>query len=293
MGSFCGSGGGGGGSTTTVNKTINKMPEYMEKGGEAIYEQAKPLAARGYEQYGGDRIAGFGPDTTQSFDMVRDASGAWTPSHEAARTATGQAMAPVSQADIDRYMSPYTEQVINPTLDQIHRQAGRETVSRHGSMGQRGSFQNDRRRIMDIQANEATNRVAAETAAKLRMGGFQQALQQANQERGMQMQGAGMYSQLAPQASQLGYQDAAAMAGIGQTQQAQEQQNLSLAEQDFLQQFYYPQEQLQWLQQILTASPYTTQQQSSSTGPAQPAPNYLAQTLGGVGALMGGYGMMK
>ena len=146
---------------------------------------------------------------------------------------------------------------------------------------------------MDIQANEATNRVAAETAAKLRMGGFQQALQQANQERGMQMQGAGMYSQLAPQASQLGYQDAAAMAGIGQTQQAQEQQNLSLAEQDFLQQFYYPQEQLQWLQQILTASPYTTQQQSSSTGPAQPAPNYLAQTLGGVGALMGGYGMMK
>ena len=62
--------------------------------------------------------------------------------------------------------------------------------------------------------------------------------------------------QLAPQAQQMGYADVAAMLGIGGQQQGQTQSEMDLSYNEFLRQFYFPQEQTNWLLGQLQGTPY-------------------------------------
>ena len=275
-----------------TSRQIQQIPAYMEKGGEELFKEAGPIARRDYPLYEGGRIAPFAPDTTTSFDMVRDASGSWRPAYEAAMGATGQGIAPIGAAEIAQYMNPYTESVINPTVERIMREAGIQTNVRHGEMAKRGSYLNeDRRAAIDALHSEGTNRVLAETIANLMYGGYNQALTAAQNQQQQRLRGATMYGQLAPLIQQLGYQGAAGYAGIGEQQQGMEQAGLNLRYSDFINQFRYPQEQLNWLISILGGTPYS---RSITTNAEEivPETNTLAQMLGGGGTLAGGLGML-
>jgi hypothetical protein len=104
------------------------------------------------------------------------------------------------------------------------------------------------------------------------------------------MQAGGMFSQYAPQVQQLGYQDAAALGGIGAQQENLTQQNLSLGYEDFLRQFYYPQEQLNFAGSLLQGIPYSSYQtQQTPQGTRNRAAGALGGALSGAGtgAMMG------
>ena len=107
-------------------------------------------------------------------------------------------------------------------------------------------------------------------------------------ERNRQLTGAGMYGQFAGQVPQLSYQDAAARAGVGAQLEGKTQQNLGLRYQDYLDQFYFPQEQQNWFLSQIGGAPYTTVQESAYPGPQ--GPNTFAQNLGAFGMAAGGLG---
>ena len=286
----------GGDSGTKVQnvttKQVTELPEYVKKGGEELFGQAKPLAAREYPAYTEPRLAGLTPDTQSSFQMVRDAAGTWKPLFEKAQATTEGAIAPVSSADIANYMNPYTQNVIDPLVARINREAQTATNIRHGELAKRGSYLNeDRTAAIDAMNAEATQRVLAEQIGQLMFGGFNQAQAAAQQGKEQQLRGATMFSTMAPQAQSLGFQGAAGMAGIGEAQQAMEQQGLNLQFEDFMRQFGYPQEQINWLISVLGGVPYSS---STTTAGQQvtPVPNAFAQGLGALGAGAGGIGLL-
>jgi hypothetical protein len=276
---------GGGGSKTV--ETQNKLPEWMDRGGEELFGHAQGAGFREFPLYGGDRIAGFSPDQMQGFDMVRDASGMWGPAMAQAMTFAGNAGTPVGEADIAQYMNPYTQNVIDNTVRQMQDNFSRENMARHDSMAQRGSYLNeDRREIIDAINRQTQGQAIGNVAGQLQHGAFTDALGQANITRNQQGQAAQMFGQFAPMISQLGYGDAAAMLDIGGQQQQQAQSNLDLGYQDFLNQFYYPQEQLNWMASILQGMPYSSTQ-SQPVG----SNNLGGQLLGG-GAMLGSAAIM-
>lgn len=272
-------------NTSSSSESQTQLPAWVQREGEQLFYQAKDVANRPYPLYNQPRIAGFTPDQQAGFEVTRGNVGSWSPAFHAAIMGTGQASAPVGAQDIDRYMNPYTQQVIDTTLGEMDRQHQRDTIGRHGAMAQRGSYLNeDRRAVIDNLARESTERVKAETAARLRSQGFQNALGQANVDRARMMQGAGQFQQLAPLRSQLGAMDAQQLQEIGQQQQAQQQDILSLDYDDFLRQFYYPQEQINYLQSALGATPYPTSQFTQQTQP-QGSDNTAGQIAGSVASL--------
>ena len=284
-------GGGGSKPQTVVQTSSTNIPAWMEKAGEAQYGQAKGLASEGFPQYGGQRLAEFGPDTLQGFEQARGNVGSWRGPFDQAMGLTQQSAAPVGDADLSRYMNPFTQNVLEPTISEMVRQHERDRIQRNATMSQRGSYLNeDRRMAMEQTAREGLARQVGMVGGGLQMQAFRDALGQANVERGRQQAAGGMFAQLAPQRAQLGYTDVAALSDIGAQQQGQTQQNLNLAYQDFLNQFYFPQEQQNWLASQLQSVPYSSQMQSSSTGPVG-TPNAFAQNMGGFGALLGGLGM--
>lgn len=280
-----GGGGGGGGETSTVNQTSTvKLPAYLEQGGQQIFDQSKPLANRQYPVYDQARLAGFNPDQLEAFQRTRENVGAWQPIYQQALASTAQSGQAVGQNDVNAYMNPYTQNVVDSTVAQINRQADMDKVNRNAQMAQRGSFLNeDRRAIIDNEAEANRNRVIGETVGALNLQGFNNAMNQGNIQRDRDARTASMYSQLAPQASALGYGDIGALMDIGGQQEAKEQQGLSLQYEDFLRQFYYPQEQQNWLTGILRGSPYGTSTQTSQTFP-NPGSNTAGNILGGASA---------
>jgi len=287
---------GGDDSGTSVqnvtSRQITELPEYVKKGGEETFAAAKPLSERAYPLYSEPRIAGFTPDTINSFQMVRDASGAWKPAFDAGMAATAAGATPVNEADIAAFMNPYTQAVIDPAVADIQRRANTDTILRNAKLAKRGSYlTEDRRAAIDSMNKEATDRTIANMVAQLKYGGYNQAVTAAQAGKEQKLKGAAMYSTLAPQAQSLALQGAAGVAGVGETQQAMEQQGLNLKYQDFLAQFGYPQEQINWLISVLGGVPYS---KDVTTAGQQivPVPNSFAQNLGATGAFAGGLGML-
>ena len=240
-----------------------KLPAYVEQGGEQLFDIAKQLGSQEYPTYPGQRIAQQTPDQLGAFDITRANVGAWQPQMEQAIGQTGAAAAPVGQADISQYMNPYTQSVIDPTVRELNRQNERDINQIHAGMASRGSYLNeDRREVIDQMSREGRDRNIADIVGRLNLQGFEGALGQANVQRNRNLAAGQQYAGEAAQVAQSGYGDAAALRDIGGQQQGQTQQNLSLAYDDFLRQFYYPQEQLNYITSVLRGTPYSTTQQT-------------------------------
>lgn len=184
---------------------------------------------------------------------------AWAEAFNNAMAGTAAGAVPVGASDIERFFNPFTEQVIDPVVNQINRQFTRETSQRHGDLARRGSYLNeDRRGAMDILAGEAKDRTISETTARLRMGAFGDALQQGNVERDRTMTGGAQFGQLAPERQQLGIRDIATLTGVGGMQEAKGQENRTLNFEEFMREFSFPQNQTGFLTSVLSGIPFET-----------------------------------
>lgn len=271
---------GGGGSSTTHQTVENTIPPHIEEASKRLLDTSEPLARRDYPIYGDPRIAEFNPDQIEAFQRTRENVASWSPIFLESLSQAAQSGVPLGQEDIDAYTNPYTSSVIDSTVNQINRQFDMDEINRHSQMAQRGSFLNeDRRAVIDNEAEANRNRVIAETVAGLNMQGFNNALSQGNIQRDRTGRTAAMFSGLAPQLSALNFQDIGALRDVGGQQEGKEQQGLSLQYEDFLRQFYYPQEQQNFQAGILSGVPYSTSQQTTSTVP-QAGSNPFSSILG-------------
>ena len=104
-----------------------KPPKWLRQSSANLGKYGQQLAQAPYSGYGGDRVAGFSPDTLAAFDMIRGNVGAATPAYQTAMNSASDLtgfnastvdprMANVSTwagQSLDPYMNPYTNSVIN------------------------------------------------------------------------------------------------------------------------------------------------------------------------------------
>lgn len=288
----CGGGGGSSSSTQTIY-TKNELPGWVNDAAKANYEEAKTLSQRAYPAYSGQRIAQLTPDQTGAIDMVRNAMGRWdVPLNQAMATASGVAGTSLPQADIQAYMNPHIQQVINTSVAEANRQGdiARQQLARQA--GTASAWGGDRQAIMEseLQRNTADN--INRMVAGLYGDAYNQAVQAWNADQGRKLQASGLMADLAGAGQQLGFADANALLQMGGLQQAQEQANLDLGYGDFLAQWHHPIEMLNLRMSALNASPYNTSSMQTNSGFETPRPNTTAQILGGLGAFAGGLGML-
>jgi soluble cytochrome b562 len=192
------------------------------------------------------------------------------------------------------YMSPYMQNVVDYQKSQALRDYGiGQGLRKAQSVGQ-GAFGGNRQALVESEAQRALGSQIGGIEAQ----GAQQAFQNAQQAQqyaanlGMQgrqgaLQGLGQYGAMGNQLGQLGGQELAARQGIinaqygmGQQQQAMEQQKINQAMQDWANTQQYPLMQLGVMSNMLRGLPM----QASTTNQYQAAPNALTQGIGAAGA---------
>jgi hypothetical protein len=326
MGGLFGGGGGGGSQPAPVTQQVNNtsIPAYAQPYVESMLGQAQALTdinQNPYQAYGGERMAAFTPMQAQAFQNTANLTpssqigtgtdlstmsglGSITTGNrmgQAGNQYQRQATSMYGPGSIGSYMNPYIAQSLEPQLRQLQQQYGIQGASQQGAATQAGAFGGSRNALM--QGLNQQNQMMAQQQAIAQ--GYNTAYQNAQQAQqfganlGMQgltgqLAGYNQANQAAGTLGQLGQTQYGQTMGINQAQQqagavqqAQAQQGLDTAYQDFLRQKNYPYTQLAFMSDMTRGIPLSQTAQSVYQAP----PNVGSQ-LGGLGmTALGIYGM--
>ena len=177
------------------------------------------------------------------------------------------------------FMSPFTQDVINQSMQDIARGGAMQQGQLAGQATGAGAFGGSRAAVASGELARGTLEQQARTAAQLRESGFQQAQQLAGQR-------SALFSGLGQLGQQLGTQDINTLLGLGGMTQQQAQAQLDVDRRNLLAQQALPFQQIGFMSDIFRGVPALQSTYQSST---TPPPSTTSQLLGlgtaGLGAI--------
>jgi len=303
-------GGGGGGSapanTTSTSTQTSELPEWARGYAKDTLAKGQALTdinQNPYQQYSGDRIAGFSPMQQQAMQnaqgmsvapQVGQGTAAATMAGMGGLGVAGQANPYGFQNQVGGYMNPYMNQILAPQLAEANRQYDIGATRQQSAATQAGAFGGSREAIMAAENERNRNMGLNSIVGQGYNTAFTNAQNQYNQNLQNQLQGFGMANQAAGQLGQLGQNQYTQNMGINQLQnqyggqqQALQQQGLTQAYQDFQNQQNYPYKQLGFMSDMIRGLPLGQQSTKSVYEP----PGSISGQIGGLG--MGALGLAQ
>ena len=307
-----------GGSTTSTTQgsqqSTTQIPQWMSDAGEQNYAFAQQVANQPLQQYQGQMVADTGPQTQQAWDLAASSGNVGQGAFQGGQAGFMGALAQqpqsvtagqLSNTDLQPYMNPFTQSVINTSLPIMQQNLALSQNQQANAANSANAFGGSRQGVQAgvTQAQGALG--MGQMAANLNAQNFAQAQAGATGDINRNLQAA-QGNQSAAQAkinsdiqasqgltaSGDAQQKANAAnfamltsAGAQQQQQAQNQINSQIAK--FAQAWGYPQSQLGTLEGALGMTPHDTATSgtSSSTTETSSSPNFASLALGGLQTL--------
>ena len=175
----------GGGKTTTSSSSTSTptLPANVQGAQTDLIDRVRAFAATPYQEYTGQRIAEFTPDQLAGFQSARDIAAR---SGELSQlmpglvqrgvTATEGMATRLPDTDIEAYMNPYVEGVLDPMLRDIADRSAAERLRLGQQSARTGSFGGSRQAIAEGELERGTQRTMAEESAKQRAAAYTQAV---------------------------------------------------------------------------------------------------------------------
>jgi hypothetical protein len=309
---------GSSGSTDTSSQQQNisqtQLPPWVNQAAQQNYALAENIAMRPLTQFSGQQVADIGPQTQQAWNLAATSGGAGADQYNAAQagylTAAGTPATQVnaqqlSNTNLQPYMNPYTQSVINATLPLMQQQNALAQNQQANQANSANAFGGSRQGVQQgvAQAQGALN--IGQMASQLNQANFQQAQaaatgdisrnlqaaqgnQNANQANiNSLIQAAGGLGSLGSQAQQNQRQQFLEESTAGAQQQQQAQNQIQAQMNQFNQANAYPGQQLGVLQSALGMTPYGSTTMGSQTGQTQQTttPSLMADITGGLQSL--------
>lgn len=218
-----------------------------------IIDMAGTAAGTPYNPATGQQVAGFTPDQLAAFGDVNAAQGAWSPYIDQAAGYAESAAGPITTEQIQQYMDPYQQNVIDAAIAQITRQNQMQQSQLKGNAVASGAFGGNAPGINAAVLAGEQGRNLNSTIAGLMSGGFNTALQAAQADATRRQNAASQFGQLGQTVQGLTMNDIMARLGIGNQQQAQTQAGLDAATANAQAETMWPYQNAQWLASIGSA----------------------------------------
>ena len=290
-------------TTQTVTQT-SEFPTELKPFIKDILGESKGEFGRekeeGFLGFPGPQLAAFTPEQEAAFAGGREqftglagtplgrASTYYTP----ALAATALGTAEVGPEDIQRRMDPFIQSVVDVAKREAGRDEERAAQARAAKAVAGQGFLGGTRipLVVEEQARQDFSERLGDIQARGLSTAFQNAQRSAEAQRAREMTGGRQFAALGDITGARARGDIAGLAGIGETQQARNQQALDIARREFEEEKAFPQTALQRYASIIRGFPLTPSQTTLAT--RREAPPSLAQSLtaAGLGAA-GVYGM--
>ena len=259
-------------SRTSSSGTAPTIPVNTQAAVNELLARTRGFAAEPFQPYVDaqgnviPRVAQFTPDQQKAFEAARtlaeQAGGlsALTPElAQQALAATRGVATTLPETNIQAYMSPYTQGVIDPMVRAIEERAAKERLALGQQSARTGSFGGSRQAIAESELSRGTQRNIAETTAAERAKAYNQALEQFRKD---QANIPALYSAMQGQLGTGLQQTQGAFGSMvnpllqtGGLQQAREQANLDVLRQQYEEERDFPLRGISALRQTLGLSP--------------------------------------
>ena len=258
--------GGGGSSPTTDTTKTTGLPAWALPYAQDTLAKQQALSNRPYQAYEAPRIAGFTPLQQQAQQQAagmetNGATGAGIGLAGAAGLG-GLNNQTFGSAQADQYMSPYIQNVVDIQKREAQRQSGIQGTQQQAQAAQAGAFGGSRDAIMRAERERNLGTQMGDIQAQGNQMAYTNAQQQFNADQNRGIQGLQLASNAANTLGTLGGQQFQQGVDInklqsayGAQQQSMNQQGLSQAYQDFLNQKNYPQQQLGYMANMINGLP--------------------------------------
>jgi hypothetical protein len=284
-------GSGGGGNQTTTQQTV--LPQYVQNQVQTDIQGANQLASEPYATDPYSTVAPTTADQTQAYGDIASIQGdanaeGYTPAMNQLTSLLPQA-APITASqvgsNVSSLMQPYSDIVINPSLQLMQQQLAQTKQQIGASADAVGAFGGSRQGVEEGVADSQEALQAGQLQSGLLQSGFNAVLPEAgsiatsNQNLGMQA--TSLLPQVATSASNQAITEANALDTAGQQQQQQQQDALDVQAAQFEAARQWPAQGLGLQEQAISTAPFG--QTSTATGPAASS-NVAGQVAGGVTA---------
>lgn len=281
-----------------------KLPDYQIAG-------MTPQQTAAIEQ-GQAGIGAYQPYMTAGGQNVTAGAGALGEATGVLRGATGQISQlaqPIGQQQIQNYMNPYNNLVLNQQLQEMQRQADMQQQGLNAQAVRAGAFGGSRQGIAQQELNRNLMQTQNQAIAQALQQNYGQALNTAQQQQQMGLAAAGQLgalgqgigslgtqmgnlgvqqAALGQQAQQLGQNDVNFLYNLGAQQQKQQQAVLDAQRATAMQNAMQPYQQIAFQSDIYKGAPSTqmaiTQQQAATPSPFQQIAGVGTGILGLAGA---------
>ena len=315
----------GGGDTTQTGTTTSyttTLPEYFAPYATAMASRAQHESLGGYTPYSGQRLAGFTPEEQVAMSRM-GAYGAGGPSaqeqyatrgyaEEGARTSPyGMGIAEgfdpgTFTSDIAaKYMSPYTQSVVDVQKREAARDYGKQLEAMQSRAAEASAFGGYRHGQQELGMSRQLSQQLGDIQARGQAAGYEDAYSRFLQDRqarlakaelGLEGLGADQRSRalrqqaiegmagMSTQAEQSQMQRLAALQGTGMARRGMEQEQMDIGYSDFLRQQQFPKQQIEWYNEMLRGlSPQANQQIQTYTQRPGAFQSLASMGLGGMG----------
>lgn len=277
--------------TSTTTSQVQIPPEVMARYN-AVNTRAEQVAATPFQKYGtegSDFVAQINAQQRAGINNVNTAAGAYQPYIDAATGATVAGMGAVNpgELDINKYMSPYIQNVADTTGAMLAQENERAMSGGLGTAIMSGAFGGDRAGIAAANLSQQQNLAYGKTMADIYNQGYGQAVGTAQQQQGVNLgaeqanqarltAGGSQLAGLGMSAQQAGLAGAEAQINAGTLEQQTEQAGKTALVNQFMQEQGYPFQVAQFLANI---SMGTGALSGSTTATTQPAPFFSDRRL--------------
>jgi len=252
---------------------------------QALYNDS---VSQGYQPYTGPSLAEFSPEQQQAFTGIAGLQGQQAPIYQEAMGMTRDSAAPITSEQIEEYMNPYQQAVVDIEKREAQKQYQSQVVPQLAAKAAMAQpFGGSRQAILEGMAADTQQRLLGDIQAKGSAQAYQDSVNLINQQRMQQGNAAGQLATLGSNQfkSQLG--ELGALQTIGEDKQQLAQQALNEAYGQYIKEQEYPFQQLGRYQSVVTGAPI---QQTQYVPPTPPGPSTGQQLLGGAATMLGTYG---
>jgi hypothetical protein len=251
---------------------------------QALYNES---VSRGFEPYTGPSLAEFTPEQQQAFTGLAGLQGGTAPVFQEAMQMTRDAAAPITTEQIEEYMNPYQQAVVDIEKREAQKQFESQVVPQLAAKAAMAQpFGGSRQAILEGMAADTQQRLLGDIQAKGSAQAYQDAVNLINNQRTASGQAAGQLATMAPNQFKTQLAEFGALQGVGEEKQKLAQQALNEAYGQYLKEQEYPYQQLGRYQSVVTGAPISTREYV----PPVEQPSATNQLLGGLGTLASTYG---
>ncbi len=250
-----------------------------------LLTRAQGVSNTPYNPYGGELVAGINPQQSMGISNINQYAGFASPYMQTALGYAQDAAQPITQEQIQQYMSPYTQNVVQATQNQFNNQNAQQQEGVNANAIRQGALGGNRVGIARAAMANQQQLAQAPVIASLMNQGYSTGLSTALAEQQARAAGAYSVGNLGVAGQNAGLTGANAQIGAGSLQQGTQQAQDLARYQQFMQQQAYPFQTAQWLAGLSTGVGSQMGGTGTTTGPA---PNPWNQIMGGA-AMLGGF----